>query len=103
MKIIELERQTMDGEPVYKEEAPIRDYWCVLETEAEEQLYEETWNSNETDLIPTWNKLINKAGADYNLCWGDDEIYGYVHVNETAPMPTEPFIDGDGDKWVCVN
>ena len=107
MKIIEMERMTLSGEPVeynpvYENGEDFREYWCVLENETEEKLYEETWNSNDTDLIPTWNKMINEAGRQYNLCWGDDEIYGYVHTSETAPMPTEPFIDGDGDEWRVI-
>lgn len=107
MKVIEMERRTMSGEPVeynpvYENGEDFREYWCVIETDTEEKLYEETWNSNETDLIPTWNKLVNEAGQQYNLCWGDDEIYGYIHAGEDKPMPTEPYIDGDGDEWVCI-
>ena len=108
MKIIEMERITMDGEPLVYDTlnecaGEYRDYWCVLENETEEKLYEETWNSNETDLIPTWNKLVNEAGKDYNLCWGDDELYGYVHYGETKPIAGETFVDGDGDEWKLVS
>ena len=107
MKIIEMERMTLSGEPVeynpvYENGEDFREYWCVLESEEEEILYEETWNSSDTDLIPAWNKMINEAGERYNLLLGDDEIYGYVHISETAPMPTEPFIDGDGDEWRVI-
>lgn len=107
MKVIEMERRTMSGEPVeynpvYENGEDFREYWGVIETDTEEKLYEETWNSNETDLIPTWNKLVNEAGQQYNLCWGDDEIYGYIHASEDKPMPTEPYIDGDGDQWRVI-
>lgn len=34
---------------------------------------------------------------------GDDDMYGYIRPDEVAPLPTEPFIDGDGDEWVVIN
>lgn len=110
MKIIEMERMTMDGEPVVYDTlnecaGEYRDWWCVIETKEEELFYDKYVANNkglagETNAEHIWNEMVKHAGQDMGLAWGDDDVYGYIRPDEVAPLPTEPFIDGDGDEWV---
>ena len=107
MKVIEMERRTMDGKPVeynpvYENGEDFRDWWCVIETKEEELLYDKAWNTNECKHIPIWNELVNHAGQGLGVCHGDDDIYGYIRPDEEVPEVGEEFIDSDGDTWVRV-
>lgn len=107
MKIIEMERRTMDGKPVeynpvYENGEDFRDWWCVIETKEEELLYDKTWNSNECDYIPLWNELVKYAGQGMGVSWGDDDMYGYIRPDEDCPEIGETFVDGDGDEWLRI-
>lgn len=102
MKIIEMERKTMDGKPVeynpvYENGEDFRDWWCVIETEEEEMVYEDYLEHPFEDHL--WNKMINHAGGLKNLCWGEDDIYGYFHPHEKYPEIGEEHTDADGDRW----
>lgn len=110
MKIIELERKTMDGEPVeynqiYKKE-DFRDWWCVIETKEEEMVYDDfvkhlgEYDSDCRDIL--WNKMVIHAGQDMGVSWGDDDMYGYIRPDEDCPEVGESMTDGDGDKWVRI-
>ncbi len=108
MKIIEMKRKTMDGQPVYEEEAPIIDWWCVIETKEEELFYDKYVCGNrglagETNAEHIWNELVKHAGQGMGVKWGDDDMYGYIRPDEVCPEIGEEFIDGDGDKWVVIN
>lgn len=111
MKIIVMERRTMDGEPVeygaLKENGEdYRDWWCVIETKEEEMVYDDfvkhlgEYSGDPRNLL--WNKMVIHAGQGMGVNWGDDDMYGYIRPDEVAPLPTEPFIDGDGDEWVVI-
>ena len=109
MKIVTLKRLTMDGEPLVDDkftQCDPSDWWCVIETQEEEDAYNDfvdhlgEYSGDPREI--SWNKRVIEAGRDKGVSWGDDDMYGYVHPNETVPMPTEPFIDGDGDEWVMV-
>jgi len=118
MKIIEMERRTLDGKPVeydaLKENGEdYRDWWCVIETKEEEMVYDKAFHeplnpeSAKKSLIKglyldLWNDMVKHAGQGMGVCWGDDDMYGYIRPDEVAPLPTEPFIDGDGDEWVVI-
>ncbi len=112
MKIIEMERRTMDGKPVeynpvYENGEDFRDWWCVIETKEEEMVYnfflEQLCDQPEhTIIVKLWNDMVKHAGQGMGVCWGDDDMYGYIRPDEVAPLPTEPFIDGDGDEWVVI-
>ena len=100
-----MERKTLDGQPVYKEEAPIRDWWCVIETKGEEFVYEQYLQEGVGDggkIGELWDEMINNAGQGLGLSWGEDDIYGYIRPDEMPPETGEEFIDGDNDKWVRV-
>ena len=97
MKIITLERLTMDGQPVYEDEGNTRDWWCVIETKEEELVYEDYLEHPFEDHL--WNKMINHAGQGLGLHWGEDDIYGYFRPDEVYPEVGEEYEDGDGDKW----
>ena len=112
MKIIEMERRTMDGKPVVYDTlngcaGEYRDWWCVIETKEEEMVYDDflkhlgEYSGDCRDIL--WNKLVIHAGQGMGVKWGDDDMYGYIRPDEVAPLPTEPFIDGDGDEWVVIN
>lgn len=108
MKIIEMERRTMDGKPVESDSVhEYRDWWCVIETKEEEMVYDDfvkhlgEYGGDCRDIL--WNKLVIHAGQGMGVSWGDDDMYGYIRPDEVAPLPTEPFIDGDGDEWVVIN
>lgn len=108
MKIIELERRTLDGEPVKygadENGEDYRDWWCVIETKEEKKMYEDflghlgEYSGDCRDIL--WNKFVIHAGQGMGLSWGDDDIYGYILPDEDTPKLGEEFIDGDGDTWV---
>ena len=107
MKIITLERRTLDGESVGYDPAresgeDYRDWWCVIETEEEQVVYEDflTYGSKGEDHL--WNMMLKHAGLGLGLAWGDDDIYGYIRSDEAAPGIGEEYTDADGDKWVRV-
>lgn len=107
MKVITMQRLTSDGEPVYPEETPIRDWWCVIETEEEKIVYDMfvkniSSNIQSGALTNLWNTLVKHAGKDMGLAWGDDDVYGYINPNEKVPEVKENYKDGDGDIWVRI-
>ena len=104
MKIIEMERRTMDGKPieynpVYENGEDFRDWWCVIETKEEEMVHDIAIEK-EGDYLVLWNKMINHAGQGLGLHWGEDDIYGYIRPDEVAPEIGEEYTDGDNDVWV---
>ena len=113
MKIITMERKTMDGKPVeynpiYENGEDFRDWWCVIETEEEDMVYGlflEQIGEKEPDhyvIIPLWNDMVKHAGLGTGLSWGDDDVYGYLHPDEMPPEVGDEYTDGDGDTWVRV-
>ena len=106
MKIIELERRTMDGKPVeynpvYENGEDFRDWFCVIETE-EEQLAHDIAIEKEGDYLVLWNEMVKHAGLGTGLSWGDDDVYGYFTCDEAVPEVGEEWVDWDSDKWVRV-
>ena len=105
MRIITMQRLTLDGKPVYPD-APIeKDWWCVIETEEEELFYDKYVANSKgvaegTNAEHIWNEMIKHAGQDMGLAWGDDDVYGYISPNEHVPDIKENFKDGEGDIWV---
>ena len=118
MKIITLERRTLDGEPINQDALrtntdDYRDWWCVIETKEEELVYDKAFHTpiNPANAKRTlvqgvhrdlWNELVKHAGRPQGLCWGDDDVYGYLRPDEAEPEIGEEFEDADGDKWVRV-
>ena len=111
MKIITLERRTLDSEPVEQDALntnteDYRDWWCVIETEEEYLVYEDfiehlgQYSGDPRDLL--WNKMMIHAGQGLGLCWGDDDVYGYLTPDEDCPEVGEEMTDSDGDIWVRV-
>lgn len=107
MQIITMKRLTLDGKPLDADyDCDPNDWWCVIETKEEEMVYDDfekhlgEYSGDCRDIL--WNRLVIHAGQGMGVKWGDDDIYGYIRPDETAPLPTEPFIDGDGDEWVRV-
>lgn len=108
MKIITMQRLTLDGAQVYTDpDNPYeyRDWWCVIETEEEEIVYDMfvkniSSNIQSEDLTKLWNTMVKHAGRDMGVSWGDDDVYGYVSPNEHVPEIKETFKDPDGDIWV---
>ena len=110
MKIIEMQRKTIDGksveyDPIYECGNEYRDWWCVIETLEEEWIYKQfvheiASNIQSQSLINLWNSLVKHAGQDMGLAWGDDDVYGYISPRETVPEVGDIFVDGEGDKWV---
>ena len=106
MKIIEMQRLTDNGQPVYEEEGNTRDWWCVIETKEEELVYEDflkhlgEYSGDMRDIM--WNKMMIYAGQGLGLSWGDDDVYGYIRPDEEVPEVGEETIDGDGDTWKRV-
>lgn len=108
MKIITMKRLTLDGKPLDDNyDYDRNDWWCVIETKEEEMVYDDflkhlgDYSGDCRDIL--WNKLVIHAGQGMGVKWGDDDMYGYIRPDEVAPLPTEPFIDGDGDEWVAIN
>ena len=108
MRIIEMERRTINGEPVVYDElnecaGEYRDWWCVIETKEEEIVYDKAHTEGENAFYGTlWDAMVNYAGQGMGVKWGDDDMYGYIRPDEVAPAVSEDFIDGDGDTWVRV-
>lgn len=114
MKIIEMERRTMDGKPVeynpvYENGEDFRDWWCVIETPEEELVYDMTFSDRikgeyvghkDKDI---WNAMVKHAGFPQGLAWGDDDVYGYITPHKEAPEVGEKYTDEDGDEWVRIN
>lgn len=101
MRVIEMERKTLDRQPVYKGEAPIRDWWGVIETEEEEMVYNTAIRVGE-GFLTLWNSMLKHAGLPFGLKWGEDDIYGYIRPDEVPPEVGDEYVDGDDDKWVRV-
>ena len=98
MKIITMQRITMDGEPVYEEEGDIMDWFCVIETHEEELVYDEFLeHPDQYEFL--WNAMVKHAGLNEGLAWGDDDVWGYFRPNEVIPKVGEEWTDGDNDKW----
>lgn len=109
MKIITMQRKELDGERVYVDsDSPYehRDWWGVIETEAEKLVYDRVWSNNyysNSDhdyqtVRSLWNSMVNTAGVN----WGDDDVYGYIMPGETVPEIGGEYKDTDGDIWVRV-
>ena len=109
MKIILMQRLTMDGESVeYKPSEEngedYEDWWGVIETPEEKTIYDDfvkhlgEYDGDCRDIL--WNKLVIHAGQEMNVCWGDDDMYGYIMPDETAPEVGEKYTDADGDEWI---
>ncbi len=104
MKIIEMQRLTDNGQPVYEEEGNTRDWWGVMETKAEQMVYEDfvehlgKYGGDMRNVL--WNRILVEAGRDIGVCWGDDDIYGYSEYGQDVPEVGGEMIDSDGDKWV---
>lgn len=103
MKIITLKRKAMDGEPFESTDRNEGiDWWCVIETEEEDMVYEdfEKHLGEYTDPREAlWNKMMIHAGQPQGLCWGDDDVYGYLMPDEDVPEIGEEMVDSDGDTW----
>lgn len=111
MKIIELQRKTMDGKPVEynalnENGEDYRDWWCVIETKEEEMVYDDftehlgQYSGDPRHLL--WNKMMIHAGQGLGLSWGDDDVYGYLRPDEDCPDVGEEMTDSDGDIWERV-
>lgn len=111
MKIIEMERRTMDGEPIIYDTlnecaGEYRDWWCVIETKEEEMVYDDfvehlgQYGGDSRDLL--WNKMVIHAGQGMGVKWGDDDMYGYIIPDEGCPEVGETMTDGDGDEWLRI-
>lgn len=110
MRIITMQRLTLDGKPATYDTATengedYREWWCVIETQEEEMVYDlfttgigKQYNSIEK----LWNNMVKHAGQGMGLAWGDDDLYGYIRPSEHAPEIKENFKDGDGDIWVRI-
>lgn len=100
MRIIEMERKTIDGKP-YDDDYDPHDWWCVLETREEEYIYEMSWHDTKDEkYLSILNELIVHAGQGMGVCWGDDDMYGYFRPDDTEPEVGEEYVDNDGDTWV---
>lgn len=112
MKIITMQRLTVDGKPATYDTSTekgedYRDWWCVIETEEEKIVYDMfvkniSSNIQSEALTNLWNTLVKHAGQDKGVSWGDDDIYGYISPNEKVPEIKGTFKDGDGDIWVRI-
>lgn len=110
MKIIEMERRTMDGDPVVYDDlnecaGEYRDWWCVIETEEEKLVYDAFLNGDNAGeggklFRALWNAMVKHAGLGLGLKWGDDDVYGYVMPHEYMPEVGDECMDADNDKWV---
>lgn len=104
MKIITMQRLTLDGAQVYTDpDNPYeyRDWWCVIETKEEELVYDEFLEHPEQYEF-LWNSMVKHAGLVEGVSWGDDDMYGYISPNEKVPGVKENFKDGEGDIWVRI-
>ena len=106
MKIIEMCKVVEDGVPLKEEDGDVdpRDWFCVIETKEEELFYDKYVAGNkglagETNAEHIWNELVNHAGQDKGLAWGDDDIYAYIRPDEAVPEVGERY-KIDNDVWV---
>lgn len=110
MKIITMDRETVDGKRVQVDpDHPFehRDWWCVIETPEEELFYDKYVCGNkglagETNAEHIWNEMVKHAGRNMGVKWGDDDMYGYILPNEVEPEVGEEYKDADGDIWVRI-
>ena len=107
MRIITMQRLTLDGKPATYNTATengeeYQDWWCVIETEEEKIVYELAFDKGNEECKRVWNYMVIHAGQDMGLAWGDDDVYGYISPNEKVPEIKENFKDGDGDIWVRI-
>lgn len=110
MKIITLQRLTMDGESVEyntgdENGEDYTDWFCVIETKEEELVYDRfikniTSNTQSEELTKLWNDMVNHAGIPQGLAWGDDDLYAYIRPDESYPEILEKYTDPDGDVWL---
>lgn len=115
MKIITLQRLTMDGEPVEynigdENGEDYTDWFCVIETEEEELVYDLFVESLMTSSKTTeeearvrqelWNGMVNHAGIPFGLAWGDDDVFAYIRPDETYPDILGKYTDPEGDVWL---
>lgn len=109
MKIILMQRLTLDGESVVYDAGnengdDYEDYWCVIETPEEEMIYDDfvkhlgEYSGDCRDIL--WNKLVIHAGQGMGIAWGDDDMYGYIRPAEDVPEILEKYVDSDGDTWL---
>lgn len=111
MRVISLKRLTLDGEPLDPDtDIGPSDWWCVIETKEEEMAYDNflmhlgsydgagDCDCDCRDIL--WNRLVIHAGQGMGVHWGDDDMYGYIRPDETAPEIGEEYVDFVGDRWV---
>lgn len=103
MRIIEMERRTMDGKPVEygidENGEDYRDWFCVIETKEEELVYDEfIEHPDQYEFL--WNAMVKHAGLIEGVKWGDDDMYGYIRPDEMPPEVGDEYTDGDNDIWV---
>lgn len=113
MRIITMQRLTLDGKPATYNTATengedYQEWWCVIETEEEKIVYDMfvkniSSNIQSEELTKLWNTLVKHAGQDKGVSWGDDDMYGYISPNEKVPEVKETFKDGDRDIWVRID
>lgn len=107
MKVITMQRLTLDGKPVAynatdENGEDCRDWWCVIETKEEELVYDKFISGREPCAERLWNMMVKHAGQGMGVSWGDDDMYGYIRPDEVAPEIKENFKDGEGDIWVRI-
>lgn len=111
MKIITMERKTLDSQPVEygvgENGNDYRDWWCVIETKEEEMAYdfflEQLCDQPEhTIIVKLWNDMVKHAGLGMGVKWGDDDMYGYIRPDEMPPEVGDEYTDGDNDTWLRV-
>ena len=111
MKVITMQRLTLDGKPVTYNTATengedYQDWWCVIETKEEELVYDKFIETTKLEFLHAytylWNAMVKHAGEGMGVAWGDDDIYGYISPNEKVPEVKENFKDGEGDIWVRI-
>lgn len=105
MKIITMERRTLDGKPVEygvdENGEDYRDWWCVIETKEEEMVYDECLeHPDQYEFL--WNAMVKHAGLGEGVKWGDDDIYAYISPDEMPPEIGDEYTDGDNDVWVRI-
>ena len=107
MRIITMQRLTLDGKPVYSDAPMEKDWWCVIETKGEEMVSDDflkhlgEYSGDCRGIL--WNRLVIHAGQGMGVSWGDDDMYGYIRPDEEIPEVKENFKDGEGDIWVRVD
>ena len=105
MKIITLKKLTENGEPLVDDEltqCDPSDWFCVIETEEEELVYDLAYGNGSKDVQRLWNYMVIHAGQGFGLSWGDDDVWGYFMPDEAVPEVGEEWTDSDNDKWIRV-